>query len=590
MRPSLACLGLLLALSAVTLPAQQPAPPAARISTLADRYVALTLAFDPTQALSAGLPSPDNSRFADRSPAALAAYDTAEQSILTDLNAVPAANLPTTARVIAANLREQLESDLQLRVCRTELWNVNHFNGWQSNLAQTAEQQPITTPADRAQALRRWSSLPQFLDTEIANLRRGLATGYSAPQSVTRRVIAQMDGMLAAPPEKSPFFSPAARALNAPSPDPAFQAAFTAVVTTQINPALRRYRDFLATEYLPHAREGIAIADLPNGPACYQAFLRQNTTLTRTPAEIYALGQRTVATYAEDVQRLGQQLFRTTDIPTILARVNSAPDNRFHSADDLLAFSRAQLTRTQAITAEKLIPELPRQAVRIEPERPFEELAGMSSHYVNNPDLAQPSTYAIQLSPWQTETRAQAEIVVVHETIPGHHLQIALARQLLPDNPLARLVGNSAYSEGWARYAERMGEEDGIYQNPYTPILRRIWPAHGMVVDPGLHAMHWTRQQAIDYLMSTGEFTPKTADDEVDRIAVIPGQLTSYDSGGLTIFALRDEVRQKLGSAFDLKAFNLTVLNEGIVPLHELERHVHQWLATQQTAVTPHWR
>ena len=564
-------------------------PPAAqRVTELANRFIAQSLDNDPTTSELTGLPTSIHSRFVDLSPAAIQAFADAESADLRDLHAIAPDALPQASRATYASLEEQLGADLQMRVCRTELWDVNHFSGWQTTFSDVAEHQPIATAGERAQALARWSALPRYLNQDIANLRHGEQLGYSAPQSVVRRVVAQMDSFLALPPEKLPFFSPAARSAASPSPDSAFQQAFRKVVLEQIDPALKHYRDFLATEYLPKARTGVALSDLPNGAACYQAFLRQNTTLNRTPAEVYALGQRTVATYAEDVQHLGQQLFGTTDIPTILARVNSAPDNRFHSSDDLLAFSRALLSRTRAITAEKLIPELPRQPIRIEPERPFEELAGMSSHYVNNPDLAQPSTYAIQLSPWQTETRAQAEIVVVHETIPGHHLQIALARQLLPDNPLARLVGNSAYSEGWARYAERMGEEDGIYQSPYTPILRRIWPAHGMVVDPGLHAMHWSRQQAIDYLMTTGEYTPKSADDLVDRIAVMPGQLTSYDSGGLTIFALRDEARQKLGSAFDLKAFNFTLLNEGIVPLHELERHVHQWLATQQTAVTRH--
>ena len=583
MKLPIALLGLSLALSSASLPAQQPAPtPADRISTLADRYVALTLAFDPTQALATGLPSPDNSRFADRSPAALAAYDAAEQSILSDLNVVPATGLSTTARVIAANLREQLESDLQLRVCRTELWNVNHFDGWQSSFAQTAEQQPIATPADRAQALERWSSLPHFLDTEIANLRRGLATGYSAPQSVTRRVIAQMDGMIAAPPEKSPFFSPAARAAIAQSPDPAFKAAFTAVITTRINPALKRYRDFLATEYLPHAREGIAIADLPNGPACYLAFLRQNTTLPRTPQQVFDLGQQTVAANLADVQRLGQQHFGTSDIPTLIQRINSRPEDHFHSADDLLSFSRAHLAQARAATAAHLIDQMPTQTAVVEPDRPFEEQAGVSSHFEPEPNPAKPATYRIQLSPWPTETRGQATVALVHEVWPGHHLQIALARQLQPQIPLFKLTGNSAYSEGWARYGEGMAEDVGLYAaTPDALILRRLWPARGMVVDPGLHALHWSRQQAIDYIVAAGRDTPAAAADLIDRIAVMPGQLTSYDTGGLEIKALRREAEARLGPRFDLRAFNHAILEEGVVPLIELRLHVETWITTR---------
>ena len=140
---------------------------------------------------------------------------------------------------------------------------------------------------------------------------------------------------------------------------------------------------------------------------------------------------------------------------------------------------------------------------------------------------------------------------------------------------------NSAYIEGWARYAEAMAEEAGIYDSKDALILRRVWPARGMVVDPGLHAFHWTRQQAIDYLIASGRFTAKSADDAVDRIAVIPGQLTSYDSGGLEIKALRQEAQSKLGDRFDLRQFNRTVLEEGVVPLSELRVHVEDWIAAQ---------
>ncbi len=582
MKPVLALLCLTL-IPVLARAAQQPVPPSAQASTLADRYVALTLAFDPTEAYSAGLPSPDNSRFADRSLAALAAYDAAEQSILNDLNSIPTADLPSTARVIAASLREQLESDLGLRVCKTELWNVNHFTGWQNNFAQVAEQQPIATAEDRAMALRRWSSLPHFLDIEIANLRRGLATGYAAPQSVTRRVIAQMDGMITAPPEKSPFFSPASR-----SADPAFKAAFTRILTDQVNPALKRYRDFLETEYLPRARTGIAISDLPDGPACYQAFLRQNTTLTRTPQQVFDLGKQTVAANLADVQRLGEQHFGTADISTLITRINSRPEDHFHSADDLLQFSRTHLEQARAATAAHLIAPMPAQTAVVEPDRPFEEQAGVSSHFEPEPDPAKPATYRIELSPWKTETRGQATVVLVHEVWPGHHLQIALARQLQPQIPLFKLTGNSAYSEGWARYAESMAEDAGLYADtPDALILRRLWPARGMVVDPGLHALHWSRQQAIDYILAAGRDTPAAAADLIDRIAVMPGQLTAYDSGGLEIKALRHEAETRLGPRFDLRTFNHAILEEGVVPLAELRHHVESWIAAQAATTTP---
>jgi uncharacterized protein (DUF885 family) len=230
---------------------------------------------------------------------------------------------------------------------------------------------------------------------------------------------------------------------------------------------------------------------------------------------------------------------------------------------------------------------MPKQDVVIEPERDFEDAAGVSSHYDPEPDASKTATYRIELGNWQSQTRGEAEITVVHEAWPGHHLQIALARELQPDSPLSKLVMNSAYIEGWARYAEAMAEEAGIYDSKDALIQRRVWPARGMVVDPGLHAFHWTRQQAIDYLVASGRFTAKSADDAVDRIAVLPGQLTSYDSGGLEIKALRQEAQSKLGDRFDLRKFNRTVLEEGVVPLSELRVHVEDWIATQAAGNHP---
>jgi uncharacterized protein (DUF885 family) len=236
------------------------------LNQLADHFVDQQLRYDPTLAYSTGLPTRDQSRFADRSPGAIARHDSEEREDLRALFALPIASLAQQDRATYANLREQLESDLQLRVCRTELWNVNHFDGWQSQFAEVAERQPVGSAEERKQALQRWGSMPQYLSVEIANLRLGLAQGYFAPQAVVRRVIQQMDALAVADPEKSPFYSPAKR-----SGDAAFQSAFRQLIVTQINPALKSYRDFLQTEYLPKAREGVAVSDLPNGAACYAA-------------------------------------------------------------------------------------------------------------------------------------------------------------------------------------------------------------------------------------------------------------------------------------------------------------------------------
>ena len=549
---------------------------ATQLDKLVDRFVKQELAYDPTITYLTGLPTTDHSRFADRTPQALAEFDAEETADLKDLRAIDLKTLPAPSHATYATMKEQIEADLQLRVCKNELWNVNHFYGWQSVFAQVAEQQPIASAEDRAQALKRWGSAPRYIDIEIANLKSGVVQGYTVPKSVVRRVIAQMESFTSVAPEKSPFYSPADR-----SDDAEFKAAFTKVIAEQINPALKRYHDYLQNEYLPKAREGIAVSDLPNGAACYQAFLRANTTLTRTAQEVYDLGQKTVAANQADVIRLGKELFGTSDVKTTIAAIRANPEDHFKSKEELMAYSRALLSKARSITAAKLIDRMPKQDVVIEPEHDFEDAAGVSSHYDMEPNDSKAAKYRIELNTWESETRGEAEITVVHEAWPGHHLQIALAREIQPDTPLSKLVMNSAYVEGWARYAEAMSEEAGIYQSKDTLILRRIWPARGMVVDPGLHAMHWTRQQAVDYIVATGRFNQKAAEDVVDRIAVLPGQLTSYDSGGLEIKALRKEAQEKLGNRFDLRQFNYAVLEEGVVPLSELRSHIESWIASK---------
>ena len=558
--------------------AQQPVPgPEQRLHGLADRFVAQQLAADPTIAYQTGLAAPDDAPFPDHSPAAVARLAAEEQADLAELREIDTKQLPAAAQGTYASLREQLEAELQMRICKPELWNVNHFSGWPSNFADVAEQQPVATAEQRAAALRRWATLPAFIDTEIADLKLGLLFGYSAPQTVVRRVIAQIGSMSSGAPEVSPFDSPAAR-----SPDAAFQKSFRTLIATEIDPALRRYRDYLQNNYLPHARTGVAISDLPDGAACYAAFLRANTTLSRTPSEVYALGEQTVAAYRAEILHIGHETYGTTTLESTLVAERADPANRLSGPEDLLASSRVVLAQARQQTAAMVIDRMPKQPIVIEALRPFEETGGASSRIETQGDETKPAIYRIRLSDWKTETRGEAALVVCHEAWPGHHLQIALSRELEPDTPLRKLVNNAAYAEGWARYAEGMAEEIGVLQSADARLQRRLWPAHGMVLDPGLHVLHWTREQAVNYLLGTGQYTPTTAEDMIDRVAVMPAQLTAYDSGALEIRALRKEAEEALGPRFNLRSFHHAVVAEGNIPLLELRREVRVWIAAQK--------
>ncbi|MBW8812638.1 MAG: DUF885 domain-containing protein [Caulobacterales bacterium] len=543
-----------------------------RVEALASRYARLAARHEPAMAYLMGAPIEDHATLGDRSPAERDAFARAEDTALAELRRIDPAALSPAWRAAYAVMQGRMEADGQMRVCRVELWDVNHFTGWPQAFVVMAGAQPVGDAAARAQALARWSSAPAYVDQDIADLNRGLALGYSAPQSVVRRTIALVDRLIAAPPEASPFYGPIRR-----DGDPAFKAAFQPIVTGQLLPALKRYRDFLEHDYLPRARQTLAVSDLPHGAACYQAFLRANTTLNRTPRQVFELGSATVEENRRAVIEIGRRRFGLSDFDAIVARVRNRPEGHFASKAELLAYSQDLLARAKARSAA-LVTRMPVQDVVVLPEREFEEAAAISSHYEPSSDPAKPATYRIQLGNWATQTRGDAAIAVVHEAWPGHHLQIALAREIAPPTPVSRLGFNAAYVEGWARVAEGLGETAAIYPDDDAAILRRLWPARGLVVDPGLHALGWSRAQAVAYITASGRFTPAEAEDLVDRIAAQPGQLTAYDTGALEFAALRSEAEARLGPAFDLAQFHMAVLEEGIVPLGELRGHVEAWL------------
>jgi uncharacterized protein (DUF885 family) len=279
-------------------------------------------------------------------------------------------------------------------------------------------------------------------------------------------------------------------------------------------------------------------------------------------------------------QDLGEKRFGTRDIGTIQARVNEAADNKFKSEEELVGFSREVVARAKQKSAV-LFERMPEQEVKVEPFEAHMRGSGASSHYESQVDPSKPAYYRIGTDHWQKDTRGGAEIVAVHEAYPGHHMQIAFARTL-KQTPLAKLSFNSAYIEGWARYSEALSEEAGVYATDYALMTRRMWPARGMVADPGLHVLGWGRERVLAYVRESGRFKGEEGEELVDRMAILPGQLTAYDSGGLEIRALRTEAERELGARFDIKGFHKAVLELGVVPLPALRENVRAWIASEK--------
>jgi uncharacterized protein (DUF885 family) len=551
----------------------------AELQGIGDDYIEAVANADPLVVYFgyADVMTPDHAAMTDNSPEAVARFHASEDALLGRLRNIDPQALARADWVTWQSLKEALEASVGQRVCESDLWDLSHMSDWHTDFPDVAREQPVATEEERAAALARWSKLPKYIEQDRAYLEEGLSKGYSAPKSVVRRVIGQFDSIVAAPLEQNPFYEFVTRA----GKHPEFQAEAKMLFEREIVPALAAYRDFLRTDYLPAARDELAIKVLPKGAECYEALLRAYHSAKIGAERTYERGQETVAANTAAVVERGKAMFGEADFTAILKRVSDVPENRFTSEEELIEVTRALVP----LMREKVAPfftKLPAQELIVEPFPEFLRDTGQSSRYEQKPEAEGPATYRIATDDWETQTRGRAAIVAVHEGWPGHHLQIATARGIEGLHPAIRLASSGAYIEGWARYSEALAEEAGIYESGYGEITRRAWPARGMVMDPGLHLYDWTREQAIAYAIESGNFTPQTAEDLVDRIAVWPGQLTAYDTGGLEIFALRRQAGERLGDAFDLREFHDRILENGALPLGALREHVETWIAERQ--------
>lgn len=548
------------------------ATPGAKVNDIAERYLNWALDKAPETAYFSAISIDRHDGLYDNRPAAIAANQRQEDQFIAELNAIAPASLQGSAEWITASmLGQELRGNRDIRICRNELWNVNQMSGWHLSYPRLAELQPVETAEQQDQALRRWSKFASFVDQEIVNLKAGLELGYSSPKPVVRRVIEQINGLLEIPDEASPFNAPARH-----SDDAAFQAAMLAIVAEDIRPALERYRDFLSEEYLARARQELSITANPDGRECYEASLRYYTTLDSSGQAIYELGQATVADNRAEVIELGQKAYGVSDFKSAIDAAKNDSHDHFANREELLAFSRDAVLR-----AEQALPNwfgnVPDQAVAIVPFDERDEGTGRSAHYQAG-SSERPAEYRIPLYQAEKQSRSNAEITAFHETWPGHHLQVASAQSVEGLHPVTQIIWFSGPGEGWARYSERLAEEMGLYETVNAPILRRAWPARGMVVDPGLHLFGWSREQAIEFMTESGRFPAGQADSLVDRIAILPGQLTAYDAGGLEILALRRDAETALGDAFDIREFHEQVLKNGTIPLGALRQQIEAWL------------
>ena len=548
---------------------------------VAQEYVDAYFHQFPEEASMCGYRNPPLDRFGDHSPAALATWRAREDAWLETLRSIDPNTLEgTEAAVPHAFVRELLEAERELRVCRVELWSVNPaWPAWQELLPVEFAHQTVGTDQARAAVLARGRDVARFIDTEIANLREGLSEGYVAPRSGVEAVLEVITNLLEGPPKESPFYDPAVR-----DGSEDFAASLLLVVTDEINPAICRYHEFLTKEYLPAARDSIAATETPGGQACYAAAIRFYTSMSLSPEEIHETGLREMERLHEEMRVLGRRSFGIDDPAELLQHVRNAPNYRFASEQEILVYARAAVERGRAAVPD-WFGFVPEASVVVEAYPKYLKRTGAGQYVVGSPDDDEPATYKIGTYDPTSLGKAEIEAVTFHETYPGHHLQVAVSFEGDRLHPALQYFWVEGVGEGWALYSERLADEMGLYSSDLSEVGRlsnEAMRAARLVVDPGMHALGWTRQQAIDYMLENTSLSEGQAVYEIDRYIANPAQAVSYMIGCLEIQRLRRLAEERLGDRFDIRAFHDAIIEDGAVPVEMLRRKIKGWIERKQ--------
>jgi uncharacterized protein (DUF885 family) len=552
----------------------------ARVRALADSYLAAYFDRFPDQITVFGVPGLRQDKFPNNSLEALKAWQLKEDAFLAEVKHIdPATINAPPLRATYAIIRDTLEGFAATRACRNELWTVSQFvNAWQVQAGYLVTIQPVGTDAARKDALARWSFLPTYIDTEIANLREGIKQGYTAPKGNVRIVIDQMNTLISGPIADSPFDSPAVR-----DSSPDFKNAFDALVKDRINPAFKKYRDFLVREYLPAARDAIAVSAIPNGAACYDASVRFHSSLSVPAKQVHEIGLQQVEQLGAEMKAIAERSFHTSDVPALLQRLRSDKKYAFKNRGELIAYSQAALARAKAGARDKF-GLWPKADVIIQPYPAFREKNAPNEYNAPAEDGSRPGIFLINAYQPEKHTRIADESTAFHETIPGHHLQGAIALERKEIHPIGRYIANSGYAEGWALYSERLAAELNLFSSDADRLgmlSDQALRAVRLVVDSGIHTMGWTRQQAIDYMLAHTAEGERDAASEIDRYIIYPGQATAYMLGMLEIRKARENAQDSMGSRFDIRGFHDRVLEDGGVPLPFLTEKIARWAAAK---------
>ena len=551
----------------------------ARIDQIANEFVAGYYAHYPEYVYEIGYPDAPQDRFGDHSETAAAAWNARVDDWLAELNDL---DLDTVASAASARTyvfaREKLQSIVNRRVCKTELWDISStWTGWQYMFASTLAVQPVSTDAEKQAALARLGDIARYLQTEISNLRRGQDLGYTAGQNNVDAVAKKVSSLIDTPTAESPFYSPAAR-----SEDPEFVDAYAHLLQNTVVPAFVEYRDFLANEYEGHPGPGVAAN--PNGAECYAASVRYHSSISMDAEDIHRAGLSHMSRVQSEMLQIARDTFGTDDVKGLLAELRSNPEYTFNDEQHMLDYITAAVARGEAAVGDWFL-NVPDAEMTIIAAPPYDEDSGGGFYSAGSADGSRPGTYTVGTYNPTTISIAGQEATAFHESYPGHHLQMATALMSESAHPIFRYMYVAGSGEGWGLYAEKLADEMGLYSSELDRLgmlSNEAYRAARLVVDPGIHVLGWSRDEAIQYMLDHTAQGMDSVTSEIDRYSAVPGQATSYLLGSLEIQRLRKHAEESLGDDFDIREFHNALIADGSVTLPMMSAAVESWIRNRQ--------
>jgi uncharacterized protein (DUF885 family) len=555
--------------------AQEPQPVPRSIEAIADEYLAALLERRPEMATTYAVPGARHDGIFDNSLEALAAWQAREDAWLTELNSIgKPGDIGSRDWATYGILYGELTNAINTRVCRNELWQASRVTGWHNYLPSIFDLQPLDTAEQREQALSRLGKVAGYIDTEITNLRRGLALGYSAPRVTVEAVPAEMRALIG---EGSPFVALISRA-----GDVEFESRGRQIIDAEVAPAIERFAAFIEDEYLSRAREEIALSANPDGAACYPALVQSYATIAMPAGRIHQTGLDELESILAEVQQIIDEHYGGGDPGEFFKRIISDPEFTFETEDDVLQHSLDALDAVRGSMSD-YFNLLPKADVIIEPYPPYR--GGATGEYQSSSeDGSRPGIFLIPVTDPTRRSRAVQQTLLHHETYPGHHLQGAIALELGDRaHPLVRYTWNAGFGEGWGLYSERLADEMGLYAGDPLGRLGMLSDqsarAARLIIDTGLHTKGWSRQQALDHLRANSAWSDVDVAYEIDRYISMPGQANAYMLGKLEISRLRTLAAETLGETYDIRQFHDRVLENGSMTLPMLDEVISEWLS-----------